>query len=317
MEPNLDALGLAELIRLQERISQELAQRYGRKLAVAFTDVVGSTAYFARFGDEAGRRLQQRHFDVLGQVLPTHGGRVVDTAGDGAFTCFPTAEAACEAMVAVARAIQADNARYEPDQRLRLRMGLHHGLALTDGVVVTGDAVNLGARVASSADADELRLTAAAFRELSNKDRLRCRALGPVQVKGLPAPVEMYLLQWREQGALPSHVRVEETRQLFTLPLRDSISFGRLRLHDGKPANDVVLELADAAKTQAISRWHLEVKRMPGGLTAKALSERPTEIDGVRLARGEERAVKPGTSVRLGDAVSLTFLTLSNATDDD
>ena len=103
MTPGFDlaSLGLTEIIQLQDRLSQELKQRFERSLALVFTDVVGSTEYFARFGDEAGRGLHQRHLDLLRDVLPRHDGRVVDTAGDGAFTVFTRVQAA--AMVACAR----------------------------------------------------------------------------------------------------------------------------------------------------------------------------------------------------------------------
>ena len=69
MAEELEQLGLTELIRLQERISQTLQRRFEQKLALVFSDIVGSTPYFARFGDEAGRRLQQRHFDLLEKAL--------------------------------------------------------------------------------------------------------------------------------------------------------------------------------------------------------------------------------------------------------
>ena len=98
MDLDLEHLGLTEIIRLQNRLSEILRRRFTRSLALCFTDIVGSTAYFARFGDEAGRRLQQRHFDLLERAIGAGGGRVIDTAGDGAFSCFPSVEAGAGAL---------------------------------------------------------------------------------------------------------------------------------------------------------------------------------------------------------------------------
>src|SRR5690349_15570316 len=98
MELDLENCGLTEIIRLQNHLSEVLRRRFTRSLALSFTDIVGSTAYFARFGDEAGRRLQQRHFDLLERALVPRGGRVVDTSGDGAFSSTPTAEAGARAL---------------------------------------------------------------------------------------------------------------------------------------------------------------------------------------------------------------------------
>ena len=89
---------MTEIIRLQTVLSQELTRRFERKAALAFTDVVDSTRYFAQFGDEAGRRLQQLHLDLLEKSIDG-AGRIVDTAGDGAFISFPSAMAAVGAMV--------------------------------------------------------------------------------------------------------------------------------------------------------------------------------------------------------------------------
>ena len=94
-----EEMSLTELIRLQNELSQVLTRRFERPLALAISDIVGSTTYFARFGDEAGTKLQQWHVDLLQQVLVQHQGRIIDTAGDGALTCFPTVEQAADAMV--------------------------------------------------------------------------------------------------------------------------------------------------------------------------------------------------------------------------
>ena len=42
-----------------------MTHRFERHLALNFTDIVESTRCFAQFGDEAGRRLRQLHFDLL------------------------------------------------------------------------------------------------------------------------------------------------------------------------------------------------------------------------------------------------------------
>ena len=52
---------------------------------------------------------------------------------------------------------------------------------LTDGVQVTGDVMNLCARIAASAEPGQIRVSHDCFRELDNLLRLRCRPLGDVQ----------------------------------------------------------------------------------------------------------------------------------------
>ena len=52
---NLGTLGMTEIVRLQNQLQNELRRRFERSLLMAFSDIVGSTPYFARFGDAVGR----------------------------------------------------------------------------------------------------------------------------------------------------------------------------------------------------------------------------------------------------------------------
>ncbi|MEI8256332.1 MAG: hypothetical protein WCJ30_11730, partial [Deltaproteobacteria bacterium] len=136
MDPDYESLSLTEVIQLQNRLSEMVRRRFERKMALVFTDVVGSTPYFARFGDEAGRRLQQRHLDLLGECVRGAGGRIVDTAGDGAFSCFPTAEKAAAALVALHTRALVSNAREPSEHQLGVRAAVHWGVVLSDDEVV-------------------------------------------------------------------------------------------------------------------------------------------------------------------------------------
>ena len=101
---------------------------------------------------------------------------------------------------------------------------------------------------------------------------------------------------------------VEQTQQEIALPSKDVIRFGRLREQGGVAVNDVVLALPDDAATVEISRWHFELRRRSRGLILRAVSDRPTEVDGVSLARDGEAPVRVGTVVRVSNVMTLTFV---------
>lgn len=308
MDLDLEQLGLTEIIRLQNRLSEELRRRFTRTLALCFTDIVGSTAYFARFGDEAGRRMQQRHFDLLDRALGPHGGRVVDTAGDGAFSVFPGVEPGASALVDFFRLLYEDNAGRAREDELSVRAGIHWGEVLSDGEAVSGEAVNLCSRVAQTGGAMEIRLTREAFRELPNPLKLRCLRLPPMPLKGIPGVVEVLVLGFQDRSLFPVSVRVEETSADITLPRQDTISFGRMEDGvDGVSGNDVVLRAADPAITQNISRFHFELRRKADGFVLRSLTPRPTEVDGVEIEKGGEARIKPGSVVRVARVLTLRF----------
>lgn len=310
MDPELDlaALSMTEIIRLQNLLSQELVRRFETRAAIGFSDIVGSTAYFARFGDVAGRQLQQLHLDLLERALARHQGRLIDTAGDGAACCFADVAAAVAAMGELARAVSDENAHRAREHRLVLRIGLHWGRVLSDGVQVTGEVMNLCARIAASAEPGQIRLSRECFPELDLEQRLRCRPLGPVELKGVGRAVELLALAWLEGDRHPVAVRVRETGERIALPEQDIVAFGRLDLIEGMPANDIVLALPDVQATRQISRWHFELRRGRDGARVRAVSSNATVVDGRVLQRGEELAVGPGSVVALSGVMTLELL---------
>lgn len=301
------SLGMTEIIRLQSVLSLALRQRFERKGAIAFSDIVGSTRYFSTFGDEAGRRLQQRHIDLLQRALAGSGGWIVDTAGDGALLFFPEMSAAARSLVSLMRQITADNADRERDHRLAVRIGIHYGSVLTDGVQVTGDAVNFCSRVASSAEPGEIHLTKDAFHACVETDyRARCHVVPPASFDGLEGPVELLALQWRDEAVFPTRV-LFETGETHVLPEQDVVSFGRQAAGGAAPGNDIVLRSANEEATKAISRWHFQLLRRADGVAVRALTDALTEVNGRRLAKGQDVAIRPGDRVRVGGVLTLRF----------
>ena len=96
--------------------------------------------------------------------------------------------------------------------------------------------------------------------------------------------------------------------QRIDIPLQDIVSFGRLDIIEGMPANDVVLTLPDEVATRQISRWHFELRRRPGGYTLRSVSTNPTVVDGRVLQRGDEAPALPGSVIMLSGVMTLDLL---------
>ncbi len=306
-------LTMTEIIRLQTLLSQELTRRFERNAALAFTDVVDSTAYFAHFGDEAGRRLQQLHFDLLERCLPSSDGRIVDTAGDGAFAIFSSADSAARAMAALQNRVSLENVDRPRAHQLCLRIGLHWGPVLTDGAQVTGDAVNLCARLAALASPGQVRLTRELLQQLDPQQRGLCRPLGSVALKGISRSVESFALHWRDAVHFPSEVRVRETGERIVLPERDTLSFGRGDSQDGALLPDVALVLPDPMACKLISRRQFELRSRAQGYLLRALSAQLTQVDGVAVAREQDVLIRPGSCVGVAGVMTLDFVAPSPA----
>ena len=146
----LSKLGLSAIQQLSS--TSESAQEGGMptRLAVAFTDIEGFTAYTAREGDEAASQLLAEHYRQTGPMVRSRGGRISKRLGDGLLLTFPSSEAAvlaCLEMVDI-----------EPEP-LRLRAGIHEGDVVVAGDEIVGHVVNVAARVAESANGGEVLVT--------------------------------------------------------------------------------------------------------------------------------------------------------------
>jgi len=314
---DLSTLNMTEIVRLQSQLQQELRRRFERSLLMAFSDIVGSTPYFARFGDAVGRQMHQLHYDLIGQAAADAQGRIVDAVGDGVFCVFPDAEAGVRGIVAFQQATARENAARAREHQLTVRIGLHWGSVLTDGTLVTGDSVHVAARVARAAEPGGVCLTRQVFLEFGPQMRLHCHPIGTRELKGVAQPVDLLELDWRDPAAFPRSVLIEETEQQIALPQQDIVSFGRLHEPEGARANDIVLFHPDPARSRQISRWHFELRRAPDGVRLRTLSDGVTTVDGQPVGKGIDVPVRSGTRIGVANTLMLRLAGPVHAAADD
>lgn len=194
--------GIEELLRrrseLLEEIDQEILRSHTREVTLLFTDIVGSTRFYERMGDIAGRQMVQAHNDLLFPIVEAHAGRVIKTIGDSIMASFDDAARALACTIAMQRAIAAHNTAASESLRFRVRMGLHFGTAVVDERDVFGDTVNTAARVESRADGDEI-IVSGAVRERADAG-VPLVFLGAETVKGKERTVELYVVDWQGRG---------------------------------------------------------------------------------------------------------------------
>jgi class 3 adenylate cyclase/DNA-binding beta-propeller fold protein YncE len=155
-------------------------------LTVMFTDIVGSTELASQLGDKQWRQVLGRHNSILRKNLKRHGGREVDTAGDGFFATFDQPAAA----VACARAVSAELAGID----IAIRAGIHMGEVEVEGGDVSGLAVHIGSRVMSGAGPGEI-LVSSTVRDLMTGSDLSFDDRGVHPLKGVPAEWHLYAVE--------------------------------------------------------------------------------------------------------------------------
>ena len=199
--PADEAERIDDLLRAKAGIEDSL-KRYQRFSAVLFTDIEGSTAYFTRKGDVAGRMMVQRHDDLLFPVVYAHEGRVVKTTGDGMLAAFDEPAQACRAAAAMQRAMAGFNgAQEDAGEELHIHIAIHAGVGFHDENDIYGNLVNIAARVEKLARRDQILMTEAVYADLEGLLRERCRLAGEHALKGIEQALQVYELDWRNLPA--------------------------------------------------------------------------------------------------------------------
>ena len=121
----------------------------GGRVTLLFTDIAGFTRHAAALGDREAVRLVRRHDAAVLPAVRIHAGRIVKRLGDGVMVAFPSPAAALAAAVTMQRAA----ARRPP---LRLRIGIHAGVARVSAGDLIGHHVNVASRIGDRARAGEI-----------------------------------------------------------------------------------------------------------------------------------------------------------------
>ena len=181
-------------------------QETRKVVTIVFSDLKGSTALGESLDSEALREVLSRYFDDMRTVLERHGGVVEKFIGDAVMAVFglPTVHeddalravrAAAEMKVALGRLNDELHERW--GVRLTNRTGVNTGEVVagdpTSGQrLVTGDTVNVAARLEQAAPELEVLIGEPTFRLV--RDAVEVEEVEPLELKGKAERVPAYRL---------------------------------------------------------------------------------------------------------------------------
>jgi class 3 adenylate cyclase len=150
---------------------------------VLFTDIVSSTQKMAELGDRRWRELLDEHHNAVRRQLSRFRGVEMDTAGDGFFARFDGPARAIRCAEAITEAVQ--------PLGIHVRAGLHTGECEVADGKVAGIAVSIGARIAATAEPDEV-LVSSTVKDLVAGSGLTFDDRGIRELKGVPGEWRLY-----------------------------------------------------------------------------------------------------------------------------
>src|SRR5262245_28694650 len=202
-----------------EDVRAEPSERVRTEVIILFSDIVGSTSYFEREGDEEGLAMVQHHNDVLFPVIQGEGGRVVKTIGHAIMACFKDPVSAVRAAIGMQRALEEDRARTEfEDDHIHIRVALHMGPGIEKDNDVYGDVVNAAAKVQQQAQPDQILVTEVLL-GAAKQAGAQCANLGRAAMKGKEEAIDVYAVSW---SAAASQQLVEELQKQYESQLKEA-----------------------------------------------------------------------------------------------
>jgi class 3 adenylate cyclase len=153
-------------------------------LTMLMTDIVDSTRLAGQLGDAAWKGRLSEHNRIVRRQLAQHGGREIDTTGDGFLAAFNSAEAALRAAIAICQAVRTAG--------VEIRAGVHTGeVDLVEGGDLRGIAVHETARIMAASGAGSV-YTSGLTRVLAGASGLTFHSVGTHALKGFETPVELF-----------------------------------------------------------------------------------------------------------------------------
>lgn len=205
---------IEELLRKRNEIDEVISKDYSQMVTIVFTDIVGSTEYFASKGDIAGRAMVQRHNDLLFPIIKKYHGRIIKTIGDAIMAGFNKASDGVQAAVVIQQVLAEHNQNI--NDKIHIRIGIHTGKAISEPTDIYGDTVNTAARVEALADGEQILLSGETYKEVEKRFNLHFH--GNYSLKGLKEEIPIYEVLWQE-GQQPKKPVISSTAQISSTTL--------------------------------------------------------------------------------------------------
>ncbi len=229
----------------------KIADAERRLVAIFAADVEGYGRLMS--SDEAGtlRELTKRR-RILDGLIASHRGRIANTAGDSVLVEFNSAVDAVQCAVEAQGALAEANQEMPPDRHIKFRIGVHVGDVMVKAGDLFGDGVNIAARLQSSAAAQGICISGAAFDHVRKVLPLTFIDLGMQSLKNLE-PIRAYAVS---VASGPSQAgSLVDVREPLALPDKPSIAVLPFTNMSGDPEQDYFADRMVDDIITALSRF--------------------------------------------------------------
>jgi class 3 adenylate cyclase len=254
-----------------------------------FSDVEGSTDLIRAIGAGAFASIRAEHRRLLREVFDTHGGREIDTAGDGFFVAFESARAAVAA--AVDGQVALASFTWPAHAAVRVRMGLHTAEPHLGADGYVGIGVHRAARICSAARGGQILVSnaTAGIVEDAELPGVELVDLGEHRLKGLTQKQRLFQLTVLRLPSEFGPLRTPDTEA--RVP-----GAGTFLMADLSNSRRVIRVLGDEASAELIADYQKTVAALIEANDGIVLERVADNVLGV--FRSASDAVRTATAVR-------------------
>jgi len=162
------------------------------ELTVLFADICRSTVLFNRLGDQEALNLIMKALELAGEIVTGQNGTIIGTIGDEIMCTFKSPEDALISARQVHKMMQQNDLMQS--NQLAMRVGINSGPVVSLSNSVYGDTVNIAARLAQQAKANQSLLSSNTIASINEILRDQIRQVGKINLRGKAGAIEVHEL---------------------------------------------------------------------------------------------------------------------------
>jgi len=169
-----------------------MTEKLSKELTILFADICRSTVLFNELGDRAALDLVMQAIQLAGDIAIQNKGNVIGTIGDEVMCTFDTPEDALVTANQIHHQMHNNNSMQE--HQLAMRVGINSGAAISLSDSVYGDTVNIAARLAQQAKANQSLVSSTTTESIRKGLQSQLRSVGQLSMRGKAGMLEVHEL---------------------------------------------------------------------------------------------------------------------------
>jgi adenylate cyclase len=166
-----------------------------RLAAFVHADMVGYSRLIEQDDIGTYARLARLRRTLIDPALERYGGKIDNTAGDALLMEFSSVLSAVRFAVEIQTRIPEFDNGEPPDRRIRFRMGVNAGDAISDGADIHGDSVNIAARLQAVCPPGCVCVSTVVRNHGQERLDLQFEPMGTLHLKNIVRPIEAFVVR--------------------------------------------------------------------------------------------------------------------------